>query len=35
VELSGFLEPDEWHLIHRSVVVAWAVPSEVVVAGRR
>jgi ubiquinone/menaquinone biosynthesis C-methylase UbiE len=35
MELSGFLEPDQWHVIHRSVVVAWAVPSEVVVAERR
>lgn len=35
VELSPFLEPDQWHVIHRSVVVAWAVPSEVVVAERR
>lgn len=32
IQLVPFLEPSAWRIEHRSVVVAWGIPSEVVVA---
>jgi cyclopropane fatty-acyl-phospholipid synthase-like methyltransferase len=35
ITLEGRLDPRQWHLRHRSVVTAWSIASEVVVAERR
>ncbi len=34
ITLAGRLDPDRWRLRHRSVVTAWSIASEVVVAER-
>lgn len=35
IEIEAFLAETRWHTLHREVVTAWAVPSEVLVAEAR
>jgi ubiquinone/menaquinone biosynthesis C-methylase UbiE len=35
IDLSSFLEPERWRVIHHGVVSKWGVPSEVLIASPR
>ncbi len=34
IEITKYLQPGKWHLIHHAVIVSYGVPSEVVIAKR-